>query len=139
MPDYQLIAENGVALEEDVGAEEAILREGARTVRDLTATDTLMDSDYFKLITNSGAAGAASSRPLTLPAPAVGKCIRFADVSLGLRLIAPATKTIIVGNKVTKAAGYIETVTPCIFELWCLDANTFMVKGDASLFDVEIS
>lgn len=140
MPDYQAIAQKGVRITEDAIDEEAVFELGALAVRALTATETLTDDDMGTLITNTGAAGAASARPITLPAPGTGgKPLQFADVGPLMRIVAPATKTIRVGNKVSKAAGYIETVFPCMFEVWSIDANTFMVKGDPNAFEVEES
>lgn len=141
MPDYLAVAQKGVRITEDAGDEEAIFELGPLEVRALTATETLTDDDMGRLITNTGAAGAASARPITLPAPGAsgGKPLQFADVGPGMRLVAPATKTIRVGNKVTIAAGYIESQYACMFEIWSIDANTFMVKGDAAAFEVETS
>jgi len=140
MPDYLAVAQKGVRITEDAGDEEAIFELGALEVRALTATETLDDDDMGRLITNTGAAGAASARPITLPAPGTGgKPLQFADVGPLMRVVSPATKTIRVGNKVSIAGGYIETIKPCMFKVWSIDANTFMVEGDEFAFDVETS
>jgi len=140
MPDYQAIAQKGIRVTEDAIDEEAIFELGAHALRALTATETLTDDDMGTLITNTGAAGAASGRIITLPAPGTGgKPLQFADVGPGMRIAAPATKTIICGNKVTIAGGYIETQFACMFEIWSVSANAFMVKGNPDAFDVETS
>lgn len=140
MPDYQAIAQKGIRVTEDAIDEEAIFEQGPFGVHASTATETLTDDHIGMIVSNSGAAGAASSRPITLPAPGTGgKPLQFADVGPGLNIVAPATKTIRVGNKVSIAGGYIETVYPCMFKIWSIDANTFMVEGDPDAFDVETS
>jgi len=140
MPDFQLIAENGCALEEDAINEQVIVREGARAVFELTAADVLDDEHIGQLITNTGAAGAASARAITLPDPgAGGRVIRFADVGPGIRIVAPSAKYIRLGGTLSVAAGYIETAYPLLFELWSVDADTWMVRGPSDAFEIENS
>lgn len=87
------------------------VRRGYATV--LTSTTALDSTAHDKVYTNTGASGAASTRPVTLPSDAAVKRVSFYDDNtLGFRIVANTGQTIRVGlgpANVTKSGGYLES------------------------------
>ena len=99
-----------------------------------TSTDTLSSEDAWTVITNLGATGAASTRPLTLPTAQAGLYFVFNVIEDTLLRITAATgDTIRVNDQVSDTASWIEPTEQCVVICRALDNTQWLAYSDGAV------
>ena len=110
-------------------------------VEAITATDALTAAESRKVVTNEGATGAASGRPVTLPPAAAGLVVTLYSQGADLiRAVAAAGDTVRVGGAATKVAGYVEsTAVGDALQLVAINATEWVAVAVVGAWTVEVS